>query len=79
MHSHASQSKATQQQKPAAAMPADPADTVYVDQPVAACDGNGDEPGHPRVFLDLGKTGAAECPYCSRRFVLKSGARADGH
>ncbi|MBN9342817.1 MAG: hypothetical protein BGO76_07590 [Caedibacter sp. 38-128] len=27
--------------------------------------------GHPRVFLDLLKTGVAICPYCSCRYIVK--------
>jgi uncharacterized Zn-finger protein len=27
--------------------------------------------GHPRIFLDLSKTGAATCPYCSRQYMIK--------
>jgi uncharacterized Zn-finger protein len=34
-----------------------------------ACDG-GNYAGHPRVYLDLSKTGQAICPYCSKTFVL---------
>jgi uncharacterized Zn-finger protein len=26
---------------------------------------------HPRVFLDVAKTGEASCPYCGTRFLLK--------
>ena len=26
---------------------------------------------HPRVFLDVTKTGHARCPYCSAEYVLK--------
>jgi uncharacterized Zn-finger protein len=29
---------------------------------------------HPRVFLDVTKTGEAVCPYCSTRYVLKGDA-----
>jgi uncharacterized Zn-finger protein len=28
---------------------------------------------HPRVFLDLVKTGHAACPYCGTRYKLKLG------
>ena len=28
--------------------------------------------GHPRVFLDVAKTGAAQCPYCGTNYQLKS-------
>ncbi|RUS65705.1 hypothetical protein CUZ56_02791 [Saezia sanguinis] len=28
---------------------------------------------HPRVFLDVGKTGSAKCPYCGQLYRLKAG------
>jgi uncharacterized Zn-finger protein len=28
---------------------------------------------HPRVFLDLAKTGQATCPYCGTQYQLKAG------
>lgn len=48
----------------------EPAETVYVTDRVVACDGG--KLGHPRVFLNLASRGEAVCPYCSRRFILKS-------
>ena len=33
---------------------------------------------HPRVFLDVARTGEVLCPYCGTRFVYK-GAPAKGH
>jgi uncharacterized Zn-finger protein len=33
---------------------------------------------HPRVFLDVEKTGSARCPYCGTEYRLEGGARA-GH
>lgn len=35
--------------------------------------------GHPRIFLDVTRTGEARCPYCSAVYRLKSGAVAHGH
>jgi len=29
---------------------------------------------HPRVFLDVARTGEVLCPYCGARYVLKGGA-----
>jgi uncharacterized Zn-finger protein len=55
-----------------------PTETFEVNQPVVACDGGDGPLGHPRVFLNIGKDGQIECPYCSRRYVLKAGA-AGGH
>jgi uncharacterized Zn-finger protein len=46
-----------------------------------ACDGSGDIPaalGHPRVWLEINESGAAECGYCDRRYVLIGGP-ADAH
>jgi uncharacterized Zn-finger protein len=35
---------------------------------------------HPRVFLDVGTTGQAQCPYCGTRYQLAAGAaRSGGH
>ncbi len=28
---------------------------------------------HPRVFLDIAKTGSAKCPYCGTVYQLKAG------
>jgi uncharacterized Zn-finger protein len=41
-----------------------------------ACDGGSGPLGHPRVWLNIGTQGWIECPYCSRRYVLKEGAVA---
>jgi uncharacterized Zn-finger protein len=34
---------------------------------------------HPRVFLDIERTGEALCPYCGTRYTLKGGAARHGH
>lgn len=34
---------------------------------------------HPRVFLDVGTTGSAMCPYCGTVYRLKAGERVGGH
>ncbi|MCW5220621.1 zinc-finger domain-containing protein [Verminephrobacter aporrectodeae] len=35
---------------------------------------------HPRVYLDLARTGQAQCPYCATVFRLKAGEPAQsGH
>jgi uncharacterized Zn-finger protein len=49
-------------------------ETVYVDDTHVACDGGGGVGGHPRVYLNLAPSGAVECPYCSRNFVLRAAA-----
>jgi uncharacterized Zn-finger protein len=52
-----------------------PPEVFYVDAPRVACDG--DEPGaangHPRVYLQMGPSGYADCGYCDRRFILAGG------
>lgn len=35
--------------------------------------------GHPRVFLDVTRTGEARCPYCGTLYRLKPGTLASGH
>lgn len=54
-------------------------ETIKVDTDRVACDGGGGPLGHPKVYLNLGPEGRVECPYCSRNFVLREGARADAH
>lgn len=49
-----------------------------VDHPVVACDGGGGALGHPLVYLTIGASGHVECPYCSRVYRLKAGAK-HGH
>jgi uncharacterized Zn-finger protein len=34
---------------------------------------------HPRVFLEIGVTGEAACPYCGTQFLLKTGLDVAGH
>ena len=35
---------------------------------------------HPRVFLDVGRTGEARCPYCGTVYKLRAGeVLAHGH
>ena len=34
---------------------------------------------HPRVFLDVAKTGEAKCPYCGTEYKLISGTEPHGH
>ncbi|HET6158920.1 MAG TPA: zinc-finger domain-containing protein [Dongiaceae bacterium] len=56
----------------------EPFEIIPVETTTVACDGDGPL-GHPRVYLTLGKEGEIECPYCSRRYVLKEGAAAVAH
>jgi uncharacterized Zn-finger protein len=34
---------------------------------------------HPRVFLDVARTGEAMCPYCGTRYRLKAGEVVRSH
>lgn len=34
---------------------------------------------HPRVFLDVAKTGHVACPYCGTKYKLKAGEMVGGH
>jgi uncharacterized Zn-finger protein len=34
---------------------------------------------HPRVYLDVGATGEAKCPYCGTVYRLAGGAAPRGH
>ncbi len=34
---------------------------------------------HPRVFLDVGASGQAKCPYCGTVYRLAAGAAARAH
>ena len=54
----------------------EPFEIIPVDTTTVACDGGDGPLGHPRVYLTLGKEGEIECPYCSRKYVLKEGAHA---
>jgi uncharacterized Zn-finger protein len=35
--------------------------------------------GHPRVFLDVGKSSEAKCPYCGTVYRLKEGEHVHAH
>jgi uncharacterized Zn-finger protein len=54
-----------------------PAETIYIDETVAACNGGGGPLGHPRVYLNLAPAGKVECPYCSRLYVNRAMAGED--
>lgn len=51
-----------------------PPEIIKTDQTTIACDGNGQDPGHPRVFLNMGDKAQVDCPYCGRRFILEKAA-----
>jgi NADH dehydrogenase (ubiquinone) Fe-S protein 6 len=55
----------------------DAPETILVRTHRIACDGSGDGVpaalGHPRVWLEMDESGAVECGYCDRRYVLAGG------
>jgi uncharacterized Zn-finger protein len=56
-----------------------PTETIQVDDRTVACDGGNGPLGHPRVFLYIDQQSVI-CPYCSRLYVLATGAgHASGH
>jgi uncharacterized Zn-finger protein len=57
----------------------EPFETITVDTDRVACDGGGGPLGHPKVYLNLGEEGRIECPYCSRIYLLREGAKPDAH
>ena len=56
-----------------------PIETIEVETLTVGCDGGGGALGHPLVYLTLSNEGRTECPYCSRRYVLKEGAKTGTH
>ena len=58
----------------------EPPEIIDVDEPVVRCDGGGGALGHPAVYLNMGEKTEIDCPYCGRRYVLRSTAKvAVGH
>ena len=55
----------------------DAPETILIRSHRIACDGSGDGVpaalGHPRVWLEIDDSGAVECGYCDRRFLLVGG------
>ena len=52
--------------------------TTLVESGTVGCDGGGGSLGHPKVYLKL-VHGEITCPYCSRHYKLKPGAKVGGH
>jgi NADH dehydrogenase (ubiquinone) Fe-S protein 6 len=56
-----------------------PPEVFYSASTRVACDGDEDAAGgggpngHPRVYLQMGPSGFADCGYCDRRFILTGG------
>lgn len=57
----------------------EPLEIIEVETDSVACDGGDGPLGHPRVYLHLDREGRIDCPYCSRRYVLKAGAKVAAH
>ena len=55
-------------------MPVEVPEIIEVETTRVACDGGRGALGHPKVYLEMGDEDFVECPYCDRRFVLKTGA-----
>ena len=55
-----------------------PPETLLVDSTRIACDGDEGPLGHPRVWLQMGAEGWADCGYCDRRFILRGGPADKG-
>jgi uncharacterized Zn-finger protein len=51
-------------------------EVIEVETAVVGCDGGGGALGHPLVYLNMEKKGAVDCPYCGRKYVLKSAKAA---
>tara|TARA_Y100001970_G_scaffold294256_1_gene449262 strand:+ start:52406 stop:52633 length:228 start_codon:yes stop_codon:yes gene_type:complete len=49
-----------------------PPETIESDSRTVSCNGGGGALGHPLVYLNMGDKDWVECPYCDRKFVLKS-------
>ncbi len=52
-----------------------PTETILVETSTVGCDGGGGALGHPLVYLTLERGEKVECPYCSRVYQLKEGAK----
>ncbi len=57
----------------------EPAETIEVEETRIRCDGSGGALGHPLIYLNLGDGGMVDCPYHSRRLVLKEGTTPSQH
>ncbi|MCW5733185.1 MAG: zinc-finger domain-containing protein [Enhydrobacter sp.] len=65
--------------RPRSVIVTEPFEIITVDTDRVACDGGGGPLGHPKVYLNLGAENRVECPYCSRVYVLREGARLHEH
>jgi uncharacterized Zn-finger protein len=74
-----SEAAAIIRRRPRSVIVTEPFETITVDTDRVACDGGGGPLGHPKVYLNLGAEQRVECPYCSRLYVLREGARPHEH
>jgi uncharacterized Zn-finger protein len=58
-----------------------PPETIEIETDKVGCDGGTDPAaGHPLVYLTVDATGKVDCPYCGRRYIRRTGAKAEsGH
>ena len=45
---------------------------IFVNERRVRCEGGGGVLGHPAIYLEIGNSGSAVCPYCSQKFVFNS-------
>ncbi|GAB3455572.1 zinc-finger domain-containing protein [Insolitispirillum peregrinum] len=50
-------------------------EVIEVEALEVSCDGGTPALGHPKVYLHVDAEDGVVCPYCSRHFVLKPGAK----
>jgi len=50
-----------------------PPEVFRATKATVSCEGIGGALGHPRVWLQIGSSGYADCGYCDRRFILEGG------
>lgn len=65
--------------QPVSASAPPPPEVIEVTTSPVGCDGSGGALGHPLIYIPIGPDGTGECGYCDRKFVLKPGARPQGH
>ena len=46
-------------------------EVIKVQTKEISCDGNGDDSGHPLIYLNMGCNDQTVCPYCGRTFTVK--------
>lgn len=55
------------------------AENIYVNERAVFCEGDPHGAmGHPRIYLMIGESGQASCPYCGRCYALNSAETDNG-